>query len=226
MIDLEKVKLVVWDLDGTLIDSFGVYRDILKEATTLSGLPMPDDETLRHNFHGSLDQTIQDTLKLVQGEAFEKVMNDFLKVQEDYYLEPESHIHKDALRLAERLSGRPQVVVTNRHHAGRGNASPHYLVEHSSLKKYITDVIPGDEAPVPKPDAGVLINIKVAQTVKGEEILVVGDQFVDALLAKNLGAQAVIVNRGDDEVPHLEQLGDDLSFLHIVASLDEVNALY
>lgn len=225
MIDFQGIKLIVWDLDGTLIDSLGVYKSILTEACQLSGLAVPDDETIRHNFHGSLDQTIKDTFAMVDGDNFDKLLNDFLRVQEDYYREPEEHVYEDALRMMERLQGNNvmHVIATNRAHVGRGTASPRYLVEHSSMRDYIDDIVCGDEAPKRKPDAAVLANVTAAQNLAAAEIVVIGDQFVDAQLAQNLGAQAIVVNRGDDPVPHLEKLGEDTSFLTVVSSLDEVS---
>ncbi|MDB5170109.1 MAG: putative phosphoglycolate phosphatase [Candidatus Saccharibacteria bacterium] len=225
MTQLNGVKLVIWDLDGTLIDSYGVYAAILKEAAELSGLAMPDEQTLRHNFHGSLDQTLKDSLNMVDGEAFTKLLNDFLTVQENYYQKPEEHLHLDALRLAEQLTAKQvyQVVVTNRAHVGRGNASPRRLVSLSSLKNHINEIICGDDTTYGKPDARVLDALEQASGLQGSEIVVIGDQFVDAQLAQNLGGQAIIVNRGDEPVPHLAELGDDTPFLEVVSSLDEVS---
>lgn len=217
-------QLLIWDLDGTLIDSFAIYAAILAEAAELSGLSMPDEQKLLHNFHGSLDDSIKNALDLVEGDAFSKVLNDFLKVQEKYYQEPESHVYKDALTLAERAqaAGCRQVLVTNRAHAGRGNASPRYLVGHSSLKKYITDIICGDEAPYRKPDSRVLGQFLGQHTYSPEAMLVVGDQFVDAALAGNLQCQAVLVNRNPEPIAHLERLGHSHDFVKVVSSLEMV----
>lgn len=224
MLDLTGVKLVVWDLDGTIIDSYGVYAAIITEAAELRGLAPPTAKTMRHNFHGSLDQSIKGAFDMVEGIDFETLLNDFLRIQENYYHEPEEHIYPDARDLAKRLHAAelPQVIATNREHAGRGNASPRYLVEHSSFKSYISEVACGEEVSARKPDAAVLADISAAKGLQGAEILVIGDQFVDAQLAQNLGARAIIVNRGDEPVPHLDSLGDCSDFLSVVSSLNEV----
>lgn len=228
MIDVSGVKLVIWDLDGTLIDSFGVYAEIIQEAATLSGLPVPSEAVMRHNFHGSLDQTIKDTFDMVDGESFDILLNDFLRVQEDYYSHPEEHLFTDAKRLIEQFAklGITQVIATNRAHAARGSASPRYLVANSSLRRYITDLVCGDETDHHKPDPKVLAGIPAAQGLQGSQIVVIGDQVVDAQLAQNLGGQAILVNRGDGMVPHLERLGEDKKFLLEVSSLDQVELAY
>jgi phosphoglycolate phosphatase len=223
MLNLQSIKLVVWDLDGTIIDSYGVFAAVLTEATELRGLPKPTPEAIRHNFHGSLDESIKGVLNMVDGEDFVVLLNDFLRIQEKYYEEPEQHVYADARSLVSRLakSGAAQVIATNREHQGRGTASPHYLINNTSLKPFFSHIIAGEEAPVRKPHADVIKNVAGREALQGHHILVVGDQFVDAELAQNLGAQAIIVNRGEGPVPHLEALeGSD--FLTVVSSLDMI----
>lgn len=218
------VKLAVWDLDGTIIDSYGVYVSILKEATTLSGLQMPTEDTIRHNFHGSLEESFKGMLNMVDGDAVIILINDFLRIQEDYYHKPEEHVFDDARTLAARLKdlGVQQVVATNREHAGRASGSPHYLIDNTSMHDYISLVIAGEEASERKPSPNVLANVPGIADLQPHEIVVIGDQFVDAQLAQNLGSRAIIVNRNPDPVPHLEVFGDNPEFLTVVSSLDEV----
>ena len=224
MKDIGAIKLAIWDLDGTIIDSFGVFAAILKEAAELSGRTLPDEQTMRHNFHGSLDASIKSVLDMVDGDDLVVILNDFLRVQVDYYKHPEEHLFPDALALAKRLhsQGARQIVVTNREHKGRGNASPRYLIENSSMKQFIELVIPGEVTAVHKPDPGVMAGVQGIDQLDGSDILVIGDQFVDAKLADNLGAHAIIVNRNPEPVPHLSELGEKPDFMTLVSSLDEV----
>lgn len=225
MNDYGAVKLVVWDFDGTLIDSYAVYAEILREAAALRGVEAPTDEVMHHNFHGSLDESIKAAFDMVEGEAFSTILNDFLRLQENYYNEPEQHIYADALALMKRFddAGIKQIVATNREHKGRGTASPRHIIEHSSLKAYVDDVVCGEEGAAKKPDAQVLAYVPATQELTGAHMLVIGDQFVDAQLASNLGAQAIIVNRNDQPVPHLEPLVEQWqSSVRIVASLDDI----
>ena len=226
MHSLINVKLAIWDLDGTIIDSYGVFLAVVTEAAELSGHVVPDAETIRHNYHGTLDATLKAIFNMVDNEiAAEQLLNDFLRIQERYYEHPDEHIFPDALHLAARLheQGIDQVVVTNRAHEGRGTASPRYLIAHSKMQPFIKDFVCGDDAPVNKPDAAVLQYLQQPlQAIEPSEMIVIGDQYVDAQLARNLGCDAILTNRNPEPIPHLEQLGDEIEFLHIVSSLDEV----
>lgn len=225
MENLSGLKLAIWDLDGTIIDSFGVFSAVVKEAAMLAGREVPSEEHIVHNFHGTLDETIAAIFQLADNEAdLQVLLNDFLRIQEDYYAHPDEHILEDSFNLAKRLASQnvAQIVVTNRAHENRGTASPRYLIENSCMKPFIADFVCGDDAPVRKPDAAVIADTPLAHGLKGDEIIVIGDQFVDAKLAQNLSARAVLVDRSSRGIPHLHELGEDVSFMKIVNSLDEV----
>lgn len=193
------IKAVIWDLDGTLIDSFGIFKEIAIKLAPEFSKPVPTDEEFLVNYHGSL----KDSLHAVFGGDFnESVLDDliarFLTEQEAYYESIDEHILEDAARLAHKLclAGLSQAIVTNREHAGRGNASPRHIVEYSELGGYIDHIVCGDEVVIRKPEAAVASGLlQEWKNISPEEIVVIGDQFVDAELAVNLGSSGIIVDR-------------------------------
>lgn len=56
---IENVKGIIWDLDGTLLDSFGIFEQIITDVVQESGHTMPSHEYMLSNFHGSLEETVQ-----------------------------------------------------------------------------------------------------------------------------------------------------------------------
>lgn len=81
----------------------------------------------------------------------------------------------------------------------------------------------GDDGEFHKPDARTLDAAERDLGLRREELVVVGDQFVDGVLAHNLGVRGVLVSRNGEEIPHLEQLADGWeSRIAIVRSLGEV----
>lgn len=222
MITLQTPKIIIWDLDGTIIDSFVVYVDVLKVLTAQMGMPMPSDETLRHNFHGQMRDTLQASLQ-IDGQDLDDFLTEYLKVQESYYQNPSDHVFADALDLAAlgKQVGAQQIVVTNREHKFRGSASPRHLVASTPFKDVISDIVSADSTPYRKPDVRVIDGI-LPPDYDPQSILVVGDQHVDAELGRNLGAQIVIVNRHIYPVPHMHKVSDGDKPLHIVESLSTI----
>ena len=155
----------------------------------------------------------------------EKYFTMFMEKQGVYYETATQYLLDDALLLIEscRKAGLKQVLVTNRQHARHGNASPHYIVASTVLKDAIHHVLTGDEVEFRKPDARVLESYMKENKLKPDEILVIGDQFVDAQLALNLGTRAILVGR-QGHIVNLDKLSEGWEpHITIVPNLHEVS---
>jgi phosphoglycolate phosphatase-like HAD superfamily hydrolase len=74
-----------------------------------------------------------------------------------------------------------------------------------------------------KPNPAVVEDWLESMAVNPSKLLVVGDQNVDARLAIALNARAVLVQRADEPIHHLDQLPDGWeTHVDIVRSLYEV----
>jgi phosphoglycolate phosphatase-like HAD superfamily hydrolase len=202
------VKGIVWDLDGTLLDSFGIFEAILREVVRESGHRMPTREYMILNYHGSLEETIQTLLGIKSAAELAKVAEVFLDKQLGHYTgNLNAHLFNDATQLAQQAAklGIMQVLVTNRFHANRGNASPKAIVAATVLADCINEVRAGDEVAFRKPDKRTVQDWLEKHGIAPRELLVVGDQFVDAELAANIGARVLLVRR-NGEIPHLKDI--------------------
>jgi phosphoglycolate phosphatase-like HAD superfamily hydrolase len=218
-----KIQTIIWDLDGTLLDSFGLYGEMLQKILPGFNRRVPSIEVMQKNYHGTLDDAISAALGGVEEHILRPIVEKFLEVQDSYYAVIEGHLFKDAEELAARAhkAGVKQILVTNRNHAGHFRASPRNIVANSDLKKYIDLVICGDDSQHRKPKPDVLGDFR--HIYVPHETLVIGDQFVDAEFAYNLGTQAVLVSRSGEEPHHLDRLSYDWrSHVSIVKSLDTV----
>lgn len=217
------VKTLIWDFDGTLIDSFEIYVGVLGEAVARSNVAMPERSVLLTNFHGSLEDSIMMALQLQDGSVFDMIMTDFLEIQKTYYEHPNNHLFEDGLALVQRAhrAGLRQIIVSNRAHIDRGVASPRHLVENSKLSGMIEYIVCGDEVEYRKPDARAMNNAIRNLKLDLSTCLVIGDQFVDAQLAHNLGLNAVLVDRAGQGIAHLNTLHDDAQY-SVIRSLNDV----
>jgi phosphoglycolate phosphatase-like HAD superfamily hydrolase len=204
------VKGVVWDLDGTLLDSFGLFESTLTEVLSRRGLDVPSHDVLLDNYHGRLRDAIRSTCGL--GEALlDTVCVDFMQTEEEHYQQPEGLYFPDAIDLLQRnrAAGLRQIVVSNRSHGSEDRlGSPRNLAKRKPLAGLIDLVVCGDDNDFCKPDARMLNEAECTLKLEGSTLVVVGDQFVDAQLAYNLGCPAVLVSRSGEPVPHLDKLHD------------------
>ncbi|HET8991970.1 MAG TPA: HAD family hydrolase [Candidatus Saccharimonadales bacterium] len=222
---INKIKGVVWDLDGTLLDSFTVFERIIADVVKDSGHKMPTRETILLNYHGSLEECIQKILGIDSATEVNDVIDIFLDKQEFHYGgDLQTHLFKDAVDLAQACAVQDidQLLVTNRGNKNRGNASPSFIIAATTLSDCIKEIRAGDEVEFRKPDKRSMGDWLERHELTPEEVLIIGDQFVDAQLAINLGCRAVIVKRNGD-VPHLDNLSQkDHKSIILVDSLEEV----
>lgn len=216
---------IVWDLDGTILDSMKLQFEILQTVLQARQLTMPSREVMAKNFHGKLDDTFRAIMPDFDESLLNTVLAEFLQLQNPYYDDLGPHLHADAVSLFQRAhaKGVVQVVVSNRSHQDRGQASPRSIMSRPPFNGLVQYVVSGDDNPYHKPDRRVMDAVLRATRLGPAEFTVVGDQFVDAELARNLGAQAVLVNRDMADIPHLERLGDGWQdYVDIVPTLNEV----
>lgn len=219
---------LVWDLDGTLLDSFGIYQACLNQTLREHGLHEVPEQVLRNNHHGFIDDTIAQVLRetgqAVSEDKLAAIIDGFYTLDNVYIKDADRHLFEDAVDLAERAhaAGLRQIVVTNRPHGvDRGNGSPRNLVRHSRLNTFMNDVLCGDDSEHRKPERAFLEARYGRDLSSLGKIVVIGDQFVDAELARNLDGNAVLVSRAE-EVAHLDRLGDWHEYVQIVRSLSDV----
>lgn len=158
-------------------------------------------------------------------EELAEILKEFLELDNVFIKNVDDHLHADGVALARQAhrKGLRQVIVTNRAHGvDRGLASPRNMVTSSALNEFISDLVCGDETELGKPHPAVLQPLFNDLLFNPEEILVIGDQFVDAQFAHNMGAHGVIVQR-HDELAHMDKLTAGWEDgVHIVRSLHEV----
>jgi phosphoglycolate phosphatase-like HAD superfamily hydrolase len=222
--NIQNVHGIIWDLDGTLLDSFGIFINILIDVVKLEGRTMPSHDECLRNFHGSLEETIQNVLGLKTPKELSTTVNVFLSLQDGHYQgDLNNHLFSDAAKLAKQATSKniKQLIVTNRAHENRGNASPRSIVAGTILVDHIHEIRASDEVEYRKPDERSVGDWFKNIGIDQKNILVIGDQHVDAQLANNLGVRALIVGR-NGTVPHLNPLDYEKDRLIIVDDLHEI----
>ena len=215
------VDTVIWDLDGTIMDTFGFTLDILREVMPKHGFAAPSREDLAKNYHGTMRDVFNGLVFEATDEQLEALLQDFMALDDEHIQHPDEHVFADSVRLARKLhkAGRRQIVVSNRAHGtDRKFASPRNIIMASCLADCIDLVVCGDEVEQRKPSREAVDGV-LGQDAK---VLVIGDQFVDAEFARNLRGRAILICR-DGEPVHLDRLSDGWEdHVDIVRSLDEV----
>lgn len=197
---IESIRLIVFDLDGTLIDS---RQDLCNSVNaTLENFdlaPLPDDVIA--SFIGDGAAMLIRRALTIPGELpagtqvdeafFEEAFRYFLTYYRAHKLDytkvyPGVMESLEALKVLPDGTARPMAVLTNKP-VGPARA----ICDGLGLSPYFFSIYGGDSFPTKKPDPQGLLTLMTAARATPEETLMIGDSDVDIKTARNAGAWAV-----------------------------------
>ena len=176
------MKHWVFDLDGTLVDSFSHYFKALEEIFNHHGAKFTDDLRLPA-------LTYELTVFFEEHLGKENVKRAFSNLQ------IKSNEHAKHIRTFSGMENVVKKLVDQGSQVGiwtnRDLVSAELILQSSGLKKYTQTCISGTCVNRRKPDPEGLLRIISLFDCKPEEVTMVGDHVHDVTAAKAVGARAV-----------------------------------
>jgi phosphoglycolate phosphatase len=192
-----QIKLIIFDLDGTLVDTSGDITNALNYALKPYGLR---------------DLTVEDTIKMV-GEGITRLIEKILENERiqmrdtvikrflDYYSEhlvDFSTLYPHVRETLEKLKDYKKAVISNK----REYLSTR-LLDKLDLLKYFDLVVGSDTTSERKPSAIPVIYVFTKLGVNPDESIIVGDSNYDIEAGKKAGLKTVAVTYGYRERQYL-----------------------
>ena len=192
-----QIKLIIFDLDGTLVDTSGDITNALNYALKPYGLR---------------DLTVEDTIKMV-GEGITRLIeklleNERIQIRDtvikrflDYYSEhliDFSTLYPHVRETLEKLNDYKKAVISNK----REYLSTR-LLDKLDLLKYFDLVVGSDTTSERKPSAIPVIYVFTKLGVNPDESIIVGDSNYDIEAGKKAGLKTVAVTYGYRERQYL-----------------------
>ena len=199
---------VLFDLDGTIVDSAADITDSLAHMFTELGLDVPSDDVLR----SYVGPPLLDSLRLTAGFDDEEAW-EALNVYRDHYADHvlSSPVFPGVAGVLDRLhaAGVPIALATS-----KPETMARAVLDHADLSKYFT-VITGasdDEELSTKADvvAEALRRLR-AQGIDTENAVMVGDRGYDTLGALANGVPTILVEWGYGSP---DEAGDAMAVVH------------
>lgn len=207
-----RFDLIVFDWDGTLLDSAGAIVKAIQASCVDMGLPVPADARARH----VIGLGLQDALSHAVPEL---AQDDYPKMVERYrhhYLarDHELSLFDGAEALVQSLShaGWTLAVATGKSRKGLDRA-----LAHSGLGAHFEATRCADEC-FSKPHPAMLEELMDELMVSAERTLMIGDTTHDLQMAVNAGVSAVGVSYGAHPPEQLDTVPS-------LACVDSVEAL-
>lgn len=185
-----RYDLIVFDWDGTVMDSTAIIVNSIQSACRDVGLPIPDDDAARYVIGLGLDQALSHAVPTMteaqRPEMVARYRHHFL-VQDgaiplfDGARETIAELHEAGYQLA---------VATGKTHAGLTRA-----MASSGMTHYFQATRTADRT-FSKPNPAMLLELMEELDVSPERTLMIGDTTHDLQMAHNAKVDVVAVGHG------------------------------
>ncbi|MDD5301384.1 MAG: HAD-IA family hydrolase [Gallionella sp.] len=210
----KRYDLIVFDWDGTVMDSTAVIAGSIQAACRDLDLPVPDDEAARHVIGLGLSQA----LRYAVPDAPESMYEPLVARYRHHFMAQDRAIPLfDGARetLAElHGAGYWLGVATGKNRAGLDRA-----LESTGLNKYFHATRTADQT-FSKPNPTMLLELMDELAVSTERALMIGDTTHDVQMAQNAKVDVVAVGYGAHPPEQLQELNP----LALVGSFAELRA--
>ena len=200
------MKLVIFDCDGTLIDSQHAIVEAMSRAFTINGLPQLPCERLLSVVGLSLPVAIAHLLERADEATIMQVANDYRAVFRELrsgsaHSEP---LYSGMLELIKSLAARDDHLLGVA--TGKSRRGMKALFDRLGLHTYFTTVQTADTHPS-KPHPSMLNAALAEAGVEPGHAVMVGDTAYDIEMARNAGVMAIGVAWGYHPVEQLIRCG-------------------
>lgn len=208
-----KYQLIVFDWDGTLLDSAGAIVLAIQAACRDLDLPVPDDARARHVIGLGLADAMRHAVPDLKPEHYQAMVERYRY----HYLSGDQQLTLFAgvPEMLRRLqaAGHALAIATGKSRVGLERA-----LDHSGLRPHFLASRCADECHS-KPHPQMLQELMAEFAIAAEATVMIGDTSHDLLMASNAGVDALAVTYGAHPHAHLLEHAP-LAALDSVAELD------
>jgi phosphoglycolate phosphatase len=213
------LPLIVFDMDGTLIDTHGLIAEHMATAFLGNGLPEPTPAEVRQIIGLSLPIAIGRLANSSDGPFIDRLVESYRTA----YRESLEHnadrepLFPGARAALDRLRNNPATLLGIA--TGKGLAGVHRILGNHGLAGHFVTLQTPDHNPS-KPDPSMLLRAMAETGSSPNETIMIGDTVFDIELAVNAGCRSVGVTWGYHDPADLIRAGAGA----MIDSYDELDA--
>ncbi len=197
---MESVKHIIFDWDGTLMDSAPRIVSAMQETARVLNLPVPDDQAVRHIIGLSLEHTFELLFPETEPADYDKLFEEYRYqyVEGDHAETPLFEGVEETLNWL-KSRGYELAVATGKRRPGLER-----VMNGHPIKELFTDSICAGEAEG-KPNPDMLLQLTERNRWLKQHCVMIGDTSHDLQMANNAGMSGIGVSYGAHPVENLKQ---------------------
>jgi len=188
------IRNIIWDLDGTLFDTYPAISKAFKAALNNFGKDAPLDwiEGLARNSVGYCATTLAEKYQLNEDE-----LGDVFSDHYDLIRHEDQPPFPGVIAICEYICsiGGKNVIVTHRRQEGTAK-----LLSANHLADYFSGYITGNDNYPRKPDPAAFNAIMELHNLKREETMTIGDRDIDILAGQAAGVFTCLFSQKTESV--------------------------
>lgn len=203
---------VVWDVDGTLIDSYAVMSGSLFRSLSRRGIRMTEEEILKEIKEYSVGSLL-DRLHDSYGINREEINREYTELGN--LRQEEIGLIDGAEEVLEELEtlGIQNAVITH-----RGN-NVFSIFDMLGIRRYFSMIITGDDGFTRKPDPESMEYLIKKLRLDRNKVWYIGDRRIDIDFSRNSGVHAVLLTENPDRFSDMDYSYFTVSSLYEVPKL-------
>lgn len=216
---MSNFKLIVFDCDGTLVDSQHLIVHAMQRAFVDAGFPRPERQLILHTVGLSILESMRQLAPYEAPETHARLAAAYRDCcfglrQEGRMQEP---LFSGASALLRRLAASDSLVLGIA--TGKSRRGVDRLLEAEGFRGMFATIQTADDAPS-KPHPAMLLQAMAETGAAPEGTIMIGDSIFDMTMAANAGVMAVAVGWGYCHPSQLQRAGA----AHTVRSFAELGA--
>ncbi len=211
---MSQIKAIIFDLDGTLIDSVDDLANSVNYTLGKLDLPLHTTEEIKSFVGDGIQKLIKRSLGQTHMEKFDDAFAIFMKhygahCTDNTVLYPK--VAETISFLAEKYS---LAVLTN-----KSATFSHKILKALKIDSYFKEVLGGDSLPTKKPDPAGILYLADKWGLAPDQLVMVGDHATDIEVGQRAGCKTVFIEGGIGETRGLKP-----DF--VINSMDELPDLF
>ena len=191
---MNRIKAIIFDLDGTLIDSVTDLANSVNHTLAKLDLPLHTNEEIKSFVGDGVQKLIKRSLGQTHMDRFDEAFAIFM----DHYgahCTDSTTLYPDVVETLPKLADvYTLAILTN-----KSVSFSLKILEALKVNSYFKEVLGGDSLPTKKPDPAGIFYLTEKWDLSPDQIVMVGDHVTDTEVGQRAGCKTVFIEGGIGE---------------------------